>query len=197
MATMNLNPRESLSQVQNLTLSLDGRNYDLSNLLFREEKRSLSLYASARSCLEMIETEAESDAEEPASSMDWGWDSISTGISTNTSMSDSSCSVAKKFQLNPTGLPLIPIGPGMERQPYFGADYTKLALVNGDQVVTPCFGCNSKLACTYGVEFAICPACQTVSPLNYSSRQLQEMQPIGVGLGLRLTTGRSRTAAHQ
>ena len=79
-----------------------------------------------------------------------------------------------------TGCPLMELGgPGGPKVPYFGAAMTSRAIRGGNGLRTLCLGCNVPLLCMAGVDYVICPGCQTVSPITILPED--EEQPAASG----------------
>ena len=70
--------------------------------------------------------------------------------------------------------------------PYFDATATVHAVQQQWYTITSCDHCHTSLACIYGLEWVLCPACNATTPLedDDSDEAASHMIPFGVGLGL-------------
>ncbi|CAB9501694.1 expressed unknown protein [Seminavis robusta] len=85
---------------------------------------------------------------------------------------------------NPTGRPLMEVTPNV-RAPYFDASYTTQAVLQNQHVITTCYGCSTKLACLYGMQYVACPACHGVGLVEERITLTYPRKACGVGIGLR------------
>ncbi|CAB9526454.1 expressed unknown protein [Seminavis robusta] len=82
---------------------------------------------------------------------------------------------------------MVEVWPGLSA-PLRGSDETVTAVAHRFYTSFICFGCTTRVYCIADVQFAICPVCRVISPLEHEDTYCGQPIPERWGLGLGFTS---------